>query len=170
MASGARLLSVGGSGIGLGIAAALFVALDWLLPPIAAASTADRLGLAALALLPGALVLALMIGAQMLLRFATGAFDPIAGSDSRALIRTQRAITNTVEQLAVFAPAMLALAAAGAPMRGVAALGVVFGVARLAFWLGYAIHPLARAPGMAATGACSLAALGWAGLAWAGLV
>jgi uncharacterized membrane protein YecN with MAPEG domain len=169
VATGARLLSVGGSGIGLGVATALFVALDLLLPPIAAATTADRLGLAAVALLPGVAVLALMIGVQMLLRFATGAFDPTAGSDGRALIRTQRTITNTVEQLAVFVPAMLALAASGASMRGVAALGIVFGVARLAFWIGYAIHPLARAPGMAATAACSLGALGWAGLAWAGL-
>jgi hypothetical protein len=50
------------------------------------------------------------------------------------------------------------------------ALGPLFGFARLAFWIGYAIHPLARAPGLAATGACSLGALGWAGLAWAGLV
>jgi hypothetical protein len=48
-------------------------------------------------------------------------------------------------------------------------LGPVFTVARLAFWIGYAIHPLARAPGLAATGACSVAALGWAVLAWAGL-
>lgn len=169
MATGARLLSVGGSGIGLGIAGALFVALDWLLPPVAAATAADRIGLAAVALLPGAAVLALMIGAQMLLRFATGAFDPTAGTDGPALVRTQRAITNTVEQVAVFAPALLALAAAGGPMRGVVALGIVFGVARTAFWIGYAIHPLARAPGMAATGACSLGALGWAGLAWIGL-
>jgi uncharacterized membrane protein YecN with MAPEG domain len=168
VASGARLLSVGGSGIGLGVAATLFVALDWLLPPIAASTAAERLGVAALALLPGAAALALMIVVQSLARFATGAFDPTAGTDGRALVRTQRAISNTVEQLAVFAPAMLALAAAGAPLRGVAALGIVFAAARLAFWLGYAIHPLARAPGMAATGACSLGALGWAVLAWAG--
>lgn len=169
MASGARLLSVGGSGIGLGGAAALFVALDWLLPPIVAATTGDRLGVATVALLPGAGVLAVMIGVQMLLRFATGTFDPTRGSDGPALIRLQRTITNTVEQLTLFAPAMLALAASGAPMRGVAALGIVFAVARVAFWIGYAIDPLARAPGMAATGACSVGALGWAALAWLGL-
>ena len=169
MASGARLLSIGGSGLGLGVAATLFVALDWLLPPIAAATTAERIGLAALALLPGVAVLALMIGVQMLLRFAAGTFDPTAGTDGPALVRTQRVITNTVEQLAVFTPSMLALAAAGVPMRGVVALGIVFAVARAAFWIGYAIHPLARAPGMAATAACSLGALGWAVLAWLGL-
>lgn len=170
MASGTRLLSVGGSGIGLGIAATLFITLDRLLPPIAAATIADRIGVAALALLPGVSVLALMIGVQTLLRFATGAFDPTAGQDGPALVRTQRTITNTVEQLAVFAPAMLALAAAGGPMRGVAALGIVFAIARLAFWIGYATYPLARAPGMAATGACSAGALGWAVLAWLRLV
>ena len=166
MASGARLLAVGGSGIGLGVAATLFVALDRLLPPIAAATDAARLGVAALALLPGAAVLAAMLVVQSLARFATGAFDPTAGADGPALVRTQRVIGNTVEQLAVFAPALLALAAAGGPMRGVAALGIVFAAARLAFWIGYAVHPLARAPGMAATAACSLGALGWAALAW----
>jgi uncharacterized membrane protein YecN with MAPEG domain len=169
VASGQRLLSIGGSGIGLGVAATLFVALDWLLPPVAAGGTAERIGVAALALLPGVAVLALMIGTQILVRFAHRTFDPTAGTDGPALVRNQRAISNTVEQLAVFAPAMLALAASGAPMRGVVALGTVFAVARVAFWLGYAIHPLARAPGMAATGACSLGALGWAVLAWAGL-
>ncbi|WP_439578769.1 MAPEG family protein [Elioraea sp.] len=171
MASGTRLLSVGGTGIGLGVACGLFVALDALLPQVTAETADERLALGVLAVLPGVAVLALMIGAQILLRFITGAFDPTQGRDGLALVRTQRVITNTVEQLAVFVPALVALATGGgaAAMRSVVALGIVFAVARLAFWIGYAIHPLARAPGMAATGACSLGALAWALLAWLGI-
>lgn len=110
-----------------------------------------------------------MIAVQIGIRFVTAAVDPTRGEESRALRVNQRAITNTVEQLAVFAPSLVALAAAvdEARLGAALALGPVFAAARLAFWAGYALHPLARAPGMAATGACSVAALLWAIAAWA---
>jgi hypothetical protein len=37
-------------------------------------------------------------------------------------------------------------------MRAIPAVTLVFVVARIAFWIGYRIHPLYRAFGMAATG------------------
>jgi uncharacterized membrane protein YecN with MAPEG domain len=95
----------------------------------------------------------------MLVRAWSRAIDPLAGVDSRFLQVNQRALTNTVEQLAGFVPALIALAAAAPPawMPGVVALGVVFAVARLVFWGGYLIGPLLRAPGMAATFAVNVA-------------
>jgi hypothetical protein len=77
-------------------------------------------------------------------------------------------IGNTVEQLLVFAPALLAWAAGGgaAAMGGVLAAAVVFAAARLLFWAGYHAHPFARAPGMAATLAINALALGMAARAW----
>ena len=60
----------------------------------------------------------------------------------------QRALTNTVEQLAGFAPALLAVAAR-APARWmpfVVAAGLVFGLARLVFWGGYLLGRWARRP------------------------
>jgi uncharacterized MAPEG superfamily protein len=132
------------------------------------ASMAMRLGQGAAALLPGAGVLALMILAQMALRLAGGVIDPLAGRETRALLVNQRAISNTVEQFAVFAPALLALAAGvpGARMADVIALGLVFAGARLLFWLGYLAAPAGRAFGMAATLMVTLGTLGAAAWVW----
>ncbi len=134
----------------------------------AAASMAVRLGLGAAYLLPACGVLAAMILAQMAARFWQGAFDPTAGKDGRFLRVNQRVISNTVEQMAILVPAMLALAA-GAPsarMAEVLALPPVFALARLLFWAGYLAAPLLRAPGMAASFSASAAALGWALAVW----
>jgi len=151
----------------LGACGAVAALLAWQMlaaafpPDPAAASTAVRLGRACAALLPGVAVLALMLLAQMAGRIAAGAFDPLAGRETRFLLVNQRAIDNTLEQLAIFAPSLLALAAAvdsgGVP--AVMALGVVFAGARLLFWAGYLAAPLGRAPGMAATLATSLGTL-----------
>ena len=104
----------------------------WLriLPVDLAAGLPERLGLACAALLPAVCVLNLMIVAQMGLRARSGAVDPLAGRDDASLQVNQRALTNTVEQLAGFAPALLALAAGVSSdrMRFVVAAGVVFAV------------------------------------------
>ena len=134
----------------------------------AAASMAVRVGLGAASLLPACCVLLTMILAQMAARFWQGTFDPIAGKDGRFLRVNQRVISNTVEQLAILGPAMVALAA-GAPvarMAEVVAIPLVFALARLVFWAGYLAAPLLRAPGMAATCAASATALGWAFAVW----
>jgi hypothetical protein len=117
------------------------------------AEPGGRVGLAAAALLPACVVLALMIGTQMMLRRAASAYDPLAGQDTYPLRLTQRVIANTVEQLALFAPALIALAAGAGPaaMPGIVSAGVVWAGARLMFWAGYARSPLMRAPGMAVT-------------------
>jgi len=90
---------------------------------------------------------------QMALRAWTGAIDPLAGRDVRLLQINQRALSNTVEQLAGFAPALLALAAGASPgwMRWVVGAVIVFGLSRLVFWGGYLLGPELRAPGMAAS-------------------
>jgi uncharacterized membrane protein YecN with MAPEG domain len=128
----------------------------------------ERLALACAALLPVVCVLNLMIMVQMRLRVRTGAVDPLAGRDDAWLQVNQRALTNTVEQLAGFVPALLALASGVAPgwMRFVVAAGLVFALARLVFWAGYLLGPLARAPGMAATFAINVSTLGGAILVW----
>jgi uncharacterized membrane protein YecN with MAPEG domain len=121
----------------------------------------ERLGLACAALLPAVCVLDLMIVAQLALRARSGAVDPLAGGDNATLLVNQRALTNTVEQLAGFAPSLLALAAGVSSdrMRFVVAAGVVFAVARLVFWAGYILGPMMRAPGMAATFAINIGTL-----------
>lgn len=147
-----------------GIAGALLVwqALVPLMPAdTEATSMALRLGRGAAALLPACLVLAAMIAAQMVARFAASAIDPLAGRETRFLRVNQRAISNTVEQMAVLVPSLLALAAAAnaRQMPEIVAAGAAFAIARLVFWAGYLIAPVARAPGMAASAAISLSCL-----------
>jgi hypothetical protein len=47
-------------------------------------------------------------------------------------------------------------------MRAIPAVVIVFIVARIAFWVGYRIHPLYRAFGMAATGYLNVGILAFA--------
>lgn len=135
-----------------------------------AANLAARLGSAVMALLPGVFVLSAMILTQIGARFISGAIDPLAGGETRFLRVNQRVITNTVEQFVVFIAVLPALAAevSSRRMPYVLALGPVFALARLAFWAGYLAAPVARAPGMAATGAVNAAALFAA--AWIALI
>ncbi len=140
--------------------------------PGGADSVATRLGLALAWLLPACAVLWAMLLAQMAARFIAGVFDPIAGQDGAFLRTNQRVISNTTEHMLVFIPTLLALAAGvdGTRMPQVAALALVFAVARIAFWAGYLVAPVGRAAGMAATILITAAALGWAAAIWTGLL
>jgi len=157
-----------GSAVGISLAFAVWQGLARILPADVSGGLPERLALACAALLPAVCVLNLMIVVQMRLRVRTGAVDPLAGRDDAWLQVNQRALTNTVEQLAGFVPALLALAAGVASgwMRFVVAAGLVFALARLVFWAGYLLGPLARAPGMAATFAINVSTLGGAILVW----
>jgi uncharacterized MAPEG superfamily protein len=163
-----------GLGLLLGGCGAVAAVLAWwgLVPlfPVdpSGASMSVRLGLGCAALLPGAAALALMILAQMVFRVASGAVDPLAPTETRLLRVNQRAIGNTLEQMALFAPAVLALSAGSeaARMPEVMAAGMVFGGARVLFWLGYLVAPAGRSFGMAATLVVTLGALVAAFGAW----
>lgn len=160
--------SIGLSGCGLLGAWAAWSALSAVIPVHPQADQTARMAAALAALLPGVAVLAGMVATQMIGRAVTGAIDPIAGRDNHFLQLNQRVLTNTVEQLVIFAPALLALAARTNPadMPGVVALALVFTLARLVFWIGYLRHPVLRAVGMAPSFAVSLVTLGSAAVAW----
>lgn len=135
---------------------AVAVVAWWLLTALAPetqAGVAPHIALALAALLPSVALLLAMVVTQSSTRAITGAIDPLAGADSAFLRTNQRVITNTLEQMAIFVPAYLALAT-GAPaarMAPMVALAWVFALARLAFWIGYLAGARLRAPGMAAT-------------------
>jgi uncharacterized MAPEG superfamily protein len=137
-----------------------------IVPP--AGDEAHRIAIACVALLPSTGLLLAMIVVQMLGRAVTGAIDPVAGRDSRFLLTNQRVISNSAEQLVVFAPALLALAAGvrAGQMGQVVALALVFALARLAFWIGYLVGTRLRAPGMAATLAVNVVTLLAAARVW----
>jgi uncharacterized MAPEG superfamily protein len=73
--------------------------------------------------------------------------------ESSFQLRAQRALTNSVEQTAIFAPALLAAAVLADPadIRFAGVMTALFCAARGFFWVGYVINPLYRAPGMIMT-------------------
>jgi uncharacterized MAPEG superfamily protein len=128
-----------------------------------AAQTADRLAYAAAWLLPIAIVLFAMTMATGLGRAFTRSGDPTVGADSRYVDISRRVLTNSVEQSLVFALAALAMAAV-TPAGQLGLLGsltILFVVARVAFWIGYLIHPFYRYAGFALTAEVNIVILVW---------
>lgn len=167
--SGMRGLSVLLSAAGMVAGVLLWRTLAGVLPVDGnASSMAVRLGLTLAALAPSAAILLAMTLAQAGGRFLGGTIDPTLGRDGRFLLLNQRAITNSIEQLLPFALFLLTWAAGAdaAAMPPLLALGAVFALARLAFWIGYLITPILRAPGMAASFAANIAAGAGAFHAW----
>jgi len=121
--------------------------------PAGVASDIERLVYAVHLLVGPVLVLLLLVLATATIRAMTGALDPLGDAESRLYRKNQRALSNTVEQTAIFVPAFLALATLlpAVALGGLGLAVMVFVAGRVLFWIGYLIHPFARAPGMAVT-------------------
>jgi hypothetical protein len=121
--------------------------------PLGLGSVGDRLGYALRWDVVAAVPLFLMIGAVGNARALSKAIDPTLGAESRSMIVDGRVADNTTQQYLLFLAGSLGLAASVPPerMTFVAAAAIWFVVARLAFWVGYRIHPLYRAFGFAGT-------------------
>ena len=81
------------------------------------------------------------------------AIDPTLGNEDQAMRINIRAANNTLEQFVLFAAGSLGLAASIPPahVQVIGAAAIVLVAARIAFWIGYRIHPLYRAAGIAGT-------------------
>src|SRR5262249_13787513 len=92
------------------------------------------------------------------------AIDPTLHKEDAATQINGRVVENTLQQFALFLVATTALSVNLTPgqMRIIPAAAIVFIVARTAFWIGYRIHPLYRAFGMAAYTYLSVGLLGFA--------
>ena len=97
-------------------------------------------------------------------RFFSDAIDPTLHKESPGMQIDGRVLDNTLQQYVLFLVATLALAVnlTADQMRVIPAAAIVFVAARAAFWIGYRIHPLYRAFGMAATSYLNLGILGFA--------
>lgn len=135
----------------------LWLAIDWLLPPLAGmGSVTDRL-LLAVKCLCVAVLLCLVTGVEAVAheRLFSPAFDPLAGFETRRLRVNQRYLQNTLEQVVILGVGLVGLAIyspGGAAMRAVVATTAVWIVARFAFWIGYHLSAAGRglgAPGLA---------------------
>jgi len=86
-------------------------------------------------------------------RFFSDAIDPTRRAEGRSMEIDGRVAENTLQQTFVFAVSSLAVSTyVPLPhLQVVRACAIVFVLARTVFWVGYRLHPLYRAPGMAAT-------------------
>jgi hypothetical protein len=86
-------------------------------------------------------------------RFFSKAIDPTLQQEDRATQINSRFVDNTLQQYVLFLAGTLALSVTltNEQMRLIPAMTIVFLAARITFWIGYRIHPLYRAFGMAAT-------------------
>jgi hypothetical protein len=129
-------------------------ALTGLLPrPAITDTVAERLAYALKANMVAVVPLFIMIITIANSRFLSDAIDPTRRAESRSMEIDGRVADNTLQQNFVFAVTSLALSTF-VPLHSlqvVWACAIVFIVARSAFWLGYRINPLYRAPGMSAT-------------------
>ena len=139
------------------VALLLWLAIAFLVPPLAGMESLGGRMLFALKCCCLAVLFCLVTGVEAVAheRLSSPAFDPLAGFETRRLRVNQRYLQNTLEQIIVFVAALFGLAAYspdGSAMRAVLATAVVWIVSRFAFWIGYHRSAAMRglgAPGMA---------------------
>jgi hypothetical protein len=97
-------------------------------------------------------------------RFLSEAIDPTLHKEDLWTQINGRVVENTMQQYLLFLIGTLALSVnlTAGQMRVLPAAAIVFVVARIAFWIGYRLHPLYRAFGMAATGYLNVGILAFA--------
>jgi hypothetical protein len=94
-------------------------------------------------------------------RFLSKAIDPLRHAEDKTMEINGRVADNTLQQNFVFLIGTLALSTflTSETIKIIPALVIVFILARVAFWIGYRIDALYRAPGMAATSYMNLGIL-----------
>ncbi len=110
----------------------------------------DRMMLALQLCAAPAFVLLCILQGLWRIRETPEAEDPFANKESRGFKINQRVMTNTVEQLLMFAPIFIALAIRMDPASTywLPILVTLWCTARLMFWVGYRRGLHYRAPGM----------------------
>ena len=131
---------------------------------VPADDTASRLAFTAhWLILPGLTLLAGIIAVGLQRAFAADAIDGTRTPVSRSLEISLRYNQNTLEQtlLAAIAWAALAPLLARDELVFIPMMAFLFAFGRIAFWIGYLLHPLARAFGMVLTVLPTLWAYVW---------
>ncbi len=116
-------------------------------------TTANRLAYALAANMIAILPFFIMMVTVGNKRFLSSAIDPTRHAENAMLEIDGRVTDNTMQQTLVFFIVSLALSTV-VPfihLNVLFAAAIWFVIARTLFWVGYRIHPLYRAPGMAGT-------------------
>ncbi len=122
----------------------------------------ERLGAAVLLLRWPAAIVAAMVMSLFRIFDRESALDPVTGDASRRHRVGQRALTNTLEQLAIFVPGFLGfamLAHDAASYRFVGMAVALFSIGRILFWGGYHVSANARGLGFNLSFVTSIATL-----------
>jgi hypothetical protein len=119
-------------------------------------------------LAPGLTLLAGVFGAARR-GFYADAIDGTRTPSSHSLELNLRYNQNTIEQLLLAAIAWMGLSQSlpHADLVLIPVMAALFFIGRVTFWIGYAIHPIARTFGMTLTAVPTIIA--YAGLIWSGL-
>jgi hypothetical protein len=145
--------------------AAILALLYFVIPAPAGVETlAERIAFALQLNVIAAAPLFIMIITVANSRFLSEAINPLARRETLAQQTDGRVTDNTLQQTFVFLVGTLALSTLldASHLQVLVALTIVFVLARIAFWIGYRMNPLYRAPGMAATAYLNLGLLGTA--------
>ena len=155
-----RIVAVGAASGVLFMAASVYV-LSRLLPVPGAQATADRLAYALKWAVVAAAPYFVMLASVGNARFFSEAIDPTRGAEDRSMTIIGRVADNTTQQLLLLLIGSLALAVQlpAGQLQVVGAAAIVFAFMRVAFWIGYRIHPLYRAFGFAGTAYLNLGLL-----------
>lgn len=137
--------------------ASLVAALIWwactrFIPPSDMPAVFDRV-LFALKCSAVAILLTFLTGIEAVSheRLTSEAFNPLAGKETKSILVNLRYLQNTLEQLILFVPGLLLLAAyadAESAVQSVSAATLVWILARIAFWIGYRRGPEYRIAGL----------------------
>jgi len=148
-----KIVAIGAASGVASMAILVWLLMNWLPAPTGIDSMADRIAFALRVNVVALLPFFLMIISIANSRFLSDAIDPTLKAESQAQIVDGRVTDNTLQQNFVFAVVSLAMSTVleAHYLQALWACAIVFMVARLAFWFGYRIHPLYRAPGMSAT-------------------
>jgi len=150
-----------GIAVGFGGGAALYLAayLAWpaVAPPV------DRLAYGVWLCAGPAVLLYAMFFSCLRLRDTPDAVNPLLAAESTRWKINQRVLTNTVEQLAMFVPFLLALSTKvdAAHTRLLPMHVALWMIARIVFWIGYRRAPAWRSPGMTWTNILTVITFGW---------
>jgi hypothetical protein len=108
-------------------------------------------------------VLLLMVTSCMRLFDTAAAENPLAGGESQRWRINQRVVSNTIEQLAIFAPLVIAIALRlpDSQLRLLPIAVTLWCAGRLMFWIGYHVAPHWRGPGFDWTFLTSCVVAGW---------
>jgi hypothetical protein len=148
-----KIVAIGAATGVLVMATSVWILTKVLPTPAIADALGERLAYALRANIVAVLPLFIMFITIGNSRFLSEAIDPTRRAESSSMEIDGRVADNTFQQNFVFAIASLAVSTVVPlnQLQVVWACTCVFVVARAAFWLGYRINPLYRAPGMSAT-------------------